>query len=253
MGGLVELYRTQILEPGKQALLLLLVAFVVTFLFIRLSVRMIRAGVSWWPGNVSTGGTHVHHLVFGTVFMLVAGVFAFVPAGWASPWWEMLAALFGIGAALVLDEFALLLHLDDVYWSEKGRLSVDVVALGAALIGMLLLGALPLGVDGAAGAQAPGRWSTVVTIVINGFLVVFALTKGRLWLGVLGVLFPPFALVGALRLGRVDSLWARWRYHDGSRKAVRAAARTQRHDLRWARVKRRVVDTVAGRVDVPVP
>lgn len=251
MNTLVELYRTQILAPGKQALLLLLVAFVVTFLVIRLSVRMIRAGVSWWPGNISAGGLHVHHVVFGTVLMLGGGVLAFAPAGWASPWWEILAALFGVGAALVLDEFALILHLDDVYWSEKGRLSVDAVALGGALTGMLLLGALPLGVDEASAGQAPGRWSTVITILVNGLLVVLALVKGRLWLGVLGVLFPPFALIGALRLGRTDSLWARSRYRAGTRKAARAAARTRRHDARWTRVKHRIVDAVAGRPDAP--
>ena len=110
MGFLVELFRSQILDPGKLGLFLLLTAFVVSFLFIRLSVRMIRAGVSWWPGNFSTDGLYIHHVVFGLVFMLVGGVLAFAPVGWASPWWETMAALFGIGAALVLDEFALILH-----------------------------------------------------------------------------------------------------------------------------------------------
>lgn len=251
MSTVIELYKTLILLPGKQALLLLLVAFVVTFLFIRLSVRMIRAGVSWWPGNVSAGGTHIHHVVFGTVFMLIGGVLAFAPAGWASPWWEILAALFGVGAALVLDEFALILHLEDVYWAEQGRLSVQAVALGAALTGMLLLGALPLGGDSSTAGSDTGRWGSVVTIVVNGLLVVLALTKGRLWLGVLGVLFPPFAFFGAVRLGRADSLWARWRYPAGSRKAARAHVRTQRHDARWTQIKIRIVDAIGGRPDAP--
>jgi hypothetical protein len=246
MTALTDLYRELIIEPGKQALLILLLAFVVTFLFIRFSVRMIRAGVSWWPGNIDTGGVHVHHVVFGTVFMIVAGVMAFAPAGWGSPWWEILAALFGVGAALVLDEFALILHLRDVYWSEQGRLSVEAVMLGAALIGMLVLGALPLGIDG---IEEPGGWSYVLAIVVNGLFVLVALVKGRVWLGVLGILFPLFALIGAVRIGRPESLWARWRYREGSRKLAKATRRAARSDARWTRVKHGIFDAVAGRPD----
>jgi hypothetical protein len=244
---IAELYRRNIIEPDKQALFLLLVAFVVTFLFIRLSVRMIRAGVSWWPGNVQPGGLHIHHVVFGLAFMLIGGVFAFAPAGWESPWWEILAVLFGIGAALVLDEFALVLHLDDVYWSEKGRLSVDAVALGAALTGMLLLGALPFGVDELSRAEQATRWQYVGTILVNGVLVITALLKARIWLGILGVLFPVLALIGTIRLAKPDSLWARWWYAPGSRKLLKATARADRRDARWTRAKHRVFDAIAGR------
>lgn len=55
--------------------------------------------------------------------------------------------LFGIGAGLVLDEFALILHLDDVYWSEDGRKSVEIVVLTAALVALMLGGFLPFGVN----------------------------------------------------------------------------------------------------------
>ncbi|GAA4957826.1 hypothetical protein GCM10023238_25670 [Streptomyces heliomycini] len=55
--------------------------------------------------------------------------------------------LFGIGAGLVLDEFALILHLDDVYWTEAGRKSVEAVVLTAALVGLLLAGFAPFGVN----------------------------------------------------------------------------------------------------------
>jgi hypothetical protein len=249
VSAIADLYRRNILEPDKQALFLLLLAFVVTFLFIRLSVRMIRAGVSWWPGNVQPGGLHIHHVVFGIVFMLIGGVFAFAPAGWESPWWEILAILFGIGAALVLDEFALVLHLDDVYWSEKGRLSVDAVAIGAALTGLLLLGALPFGVNELSRQEESTRWSYVVMILLSGVLVIIALLKGRVVLGVLGVLLPLLALIGAVRLGKPDSLWARSRYAPGSRKFLKATARADRHDARWTLVKHRVFDAIAGRPD----
>ena len=75
----MRLFREQISRARQAAVggVPLFLAFVVTFLFIRLSVRMIRAGVRWWPGNVKPGGLHVHHVVFGIVFMLVAGAGGF--------------------------------------------------------------------------------------------------------------------------------------------------------------------------------
>ena len=246
---MADLYLSLIVTPGKQALFFLLVAFILTFLFIRFSVRMIRAGVSWWPGNITSGDVHVHHVVFGTVLMFVAGVLAFAPAGWESPWWEILGALFGVGAALVLDEFALILHLDDVYWSEQGRKSVDAVVLAAAVIALLMVGALPFGID-TADTTPNGRWGLMITIVLGGVLVGVALLKGRIWLGVLGLLVPLLALIGALRLAKPQSPWARWRYPTGSRKNVRATARARRHDARWERLKHRVFDAVAGRPSV---
>jgi hypothetical protein len=243
----VDLYVTYIVEPGKQALFLLLVAFILTFLFIRLSVRMIRAEVSWWPGNISSGNVHVHHVVFGTVAMFVAGLLAFAPAGWESPWWEILGALFGIGAALVLDEFALILHLEDVYWAEQGRTSVDAVVLAAAVIGLLTLGVLPFGVESVGTEKTAGRWAFVITIVLGGLLVGIALLKGRVFLGVLGLLVPVLALVGAMRLATPTSPWARWRYPPGSRKITKAVARAHRREVRWRQLKFRIFDAVAGR------
>jgi lysyl-tRNA synthetase class 2 len=251
---MADLYNALIVLPGKQALFFLLVAFVVTFLFIRFSVRMIRAGVSWWPGNITSGDVHIHHVVFGTVLMIVAGVLAFAPAGWSSPWWEILGALFGVGSALVLDEFALILHLDDVYWSHEGRKSVDAVVLAAAVIALLLLGTLPFGVD-AVDATTGGRWGVIISIVLTGLLVGVTLLKGRIWLGVLGLLVPLLALIGALRLAKPHSPWARWRYAPGSRKITRATTRALRHDARWERFKHRVFDAIAGRphLDQPAP
>jgi lysyl-tRNA synthetase class 2 len=253
MTWLVELYREEILATGKQALFLLLVAFVLTFLFIRMSVRMIRAGVSWWPGNISSGEVHVHHVVFGTVLMLVSGVLAFAPAGWQSPWWDLLGALFGVGAALVLDEWALILHLDDVYWSQRGRSSVDAVVLAAGVTGLLVVGALPFGLEDMAPAEQEGRLSYLVTVAVNASFVVLALLKGRIWLGVLGLVFPLLALVGAIRLAKPDAPWAHWRYPTGSRRMVRAMRRAERQEQHWERLKLRIFDAVAGRPDPEPP
>src|SRR2546421_12069655 len=178
--SMTEWYRLAILAPGKQPLAVMLLAFVVAFLFIRLSVRMIRAGVRWWPGNVTPGGLHVHHVVFGVVFMLVAGGGGFSRIGRGAPWAEIFAALFGCGAALVLDEFALILHLRDVYWTEQGRTSVDAVFLAGALCALLVLGVAPFGLEGTRDPDQPtGSLDYVFTIVINGSFVALTLLKGK--------------------------------------------------------------------------
>jgi len=117
-------------QADQRAGMILLGSMLLSFGFIRFSTRMIRAEVSWWPGNVTPGGLHIHHLVFGIVFMMTAGFLAFVIQPY-SPWFEILAGLFGVGMGLTLDEFALWLHLEDVYWSEEGRSSVDAVVFAA--------------------------------------------------------------------------------------------------------------------------
>src|SRR5258705_9669392 len=143
---MIDLYQRDIIDAGKQPLAVLFVAFVMTFLFIRFWVRMIRAQVRWWPGNVTPGGLHVHHVVFGIIFMLIAGAGGFSTIGGYTPWAEIFSGLFGSGAALVLDEFAVVLHLQDVYWKEQGRTSVDAVFLAVAVFALLLLGVSPFGV-----------------------------------------------------------------------------------------------------------
>src|SRR5918997_7187035 len=128
----------------------LLGSMLVAFLFIRTSARLMRSPkVPWWPGSVQTGGgLHVHHLVFGIVLMLLSGFVLALQPG--SPWFELTAAAFGIGAGLTLDEYALWLHLEDVYWAEAGRRSVDAVIVAAIVGGLLLMGFLPFSTDSGA-------------------------------------------------------------------------------------------------------
>jgi hypothetical protein len=241
-------YSREIVASGKQPLAVLFVAFVITFLFIRVSVRMIRAQVRWWPGNVSSGGTHVHHVVFGTVFVMIAGIGGFSSIGDRSPWAEIFAALFGIGAALVLDEFALILRLQDVYWTEQGRLSVDAVFLAVAVLGLILTGVAPLGVSDVTATDGHEvAWDYVSAVLVNGALVLLTLLKGKVWTGLLGILVPFLALAGALRLARPASPWARWRYKPGSHKLQRATRRDSRQRQRWVKLRNRVQDAVAGR------
>ena len=89
-----------------------------TFLAVRVNTRLIRAQVSWWFHDITPGGTHIHHMVFGVIIMVVTGLLAFAlaPTGLTL---QVLAFVFGAGVALTLDEFALILHLEDVYWSRR--------------------------------------------------------------------------------------------------------------------------------------
>jgi len=247
IGSFIVWYREAVVTPGKQPLVLLLGAFVITFLFIRLSVRLIRAGVRWWPGNVTPGGLHVHHVVFGVVFVMIAGGGAFSPIGHRMPWAGVFPALFGVGAALILDEFALILHLRDVYWSEHGRTSVDAVFLATAVCALILLGGAPLGLDGVEG----GKVVLALTVVLNTVFVVLALLKGKYWTGLLGIFLPSLATVGALRLARPDSPWARWRYRPESAKYYKSRRREKRQRNRWVRRRRWLQDQLAGAPTVP--
>ncbi len=235
-------------DPGRQALFLLLLGLIGSFLFIRFSVRMIRRGVRWWPGNIKPGGLHIHHVVFGQLMMLVGGIGAFALRGDEPTARNVLAVVFGIGCGLVLDEFALVLHLEDVYWREEGRKSVDAVILAVAVVGLLALGVTPLGVLG-------GRFTGAQLAVAAGLLllVVVSLLKGKVWTGLLGVMLPPLALIGAVRLARPTSPWARWRYYSRPRRLARAERRDERIHQRLVAAKKSVYNALAGAPHLEAP
>jgi hypothetical protein len=220
---------------GERAGLILLGALLLSFLLIRVSTRLMRnPKVTWWPGSIETeGGLHVHHLVFGIVLMLFAGFLMAIQLD--SPWFELAAAAFGIGAGLTLDEYALWLHLEDVYWAEEGRRSVDAVIIAAIVGGLLLMGFLPFSTD----SGAP----TIIFGVLAALAVsAIAVLKGKIFLGVAGMLFPLLAVIGAIRLAKPDSLWARRRYAEGSKKRIKSERRYARHTRRYQRFQ----DKVAG-------
>jgi lysyl-tRNA synthetase class 2 len=210
-----SLYDRAIIDTGRQPEFLFFVSFLITFGFIRTSAHMIRAQVKWWPGNVSVGGTHIHHMVWGILLILIVGwaSIAFAPG---SPWHEILAVLFGIGTGLTLDEFALWLNLKDVYWSEKGRRSIDAVIIAASVSGIVLVGFhawLDVGTDVAdgivAGAGALGLLAIVVALVNAA--------KEKFGMAVLSILFWPLGLIGAVRLAKPHSIWAHFFYSEGKR------------------------------------
>jgi hypothetical protein len=96
---------------------------------------MIRAGVGPFHNVSAAGGLHIHHLVWGILLLLVVGYLWLIEEGVGSGWAASLTALlFGVGAALVLDEFALWLNLQDVYWEGAGRESIDAVVIFASLL-----------------------------------------------------------------------------------------------------------------------
>lgn len=244
-----------VIAHGRLPLLCFLLGFIVGFLFIRLSVRLIRQKVRWWPGNLRAGDVHIHHMVFGVILVLISGVgmvTVFESAGSATA--GALAATFGVGSALVLDEFALIYYLRDVYWEEQGRTSVDAVFVALAVTGLLLLGFHPLSLleinDFRRDPSIEVRIVVTAFAVVNLMLAAIVIAKGKIWTGLFGMFFPPLLVVGALRLSRPGAPWARWRYADRRRLMYRSIVRERRYRRPVIRAKIFVQDLVAGKPDV---
>ncbi|MDI3403112.1 hypothetical protein [Streptomyces cavernicola] len=236
-----------IVEPGKLPLLLALLSFVFAFLVTRVITRMIRAGRGPF-GNVKAGALHIHHVVPGIVLTVIGG-FGAVAAGRHSFASLVSAVLFGLGAGLVLDEFALILHLDDVYWSEAGRKSVEIVVLTAALVALVLGGFLPFGVNELSPEERHNRALVVMNTALNFFLALVALGKGKPRVALIGAVVPFVALFGAVRLARPTSPWAKLFYRHRPRTRARAGLRAFRHDRRWNGPRRKFQDLIGGRPD----
>ena len=126
--------------------------------------------------------------------MLVGGVTGIVAPGGSLDWRVGAAALFGLGAALVLDEFALILHLKDVYWSSAGRLSVEAVFVAVAITVLLLLGVFPSVVTAPGdrhASTAEAVTGLILSVVLTFGLAAITLLKGKIWTGLFGLfLFP---------------------------------------------------------------
>jgi hypothetical protein len=231
-------------EHHEQAVFLVLVGFLGSFAFIRMSTRIIRSeSVSWWPGNIeSESGLHLHHLVFGIVAMMVAGTLGFVADG-RQPYTEICALLFGVGVGLTIDEFALWVHLEDVYWEKEGRSSIDATVIAAALMGLVVLGVNPLDT----GTESEGWLALIVSGLLLVLVVSICFFKGRRLHGLIGFFVFPIALYGACRIAKPDSAWARRRY--GERKPKKQAKSEGRFppDRRTERFKNAFRDMVGGK------
>jgi hypothetical protein len=138
---LTELYRFHFKNEARERLFLASVAFLLTFGIIRAITYSIRAGVGPFH-NVTSGGLHIHHLVWGILILLLVGYVWLIERAVGSSLVASLTAIaFGVGAALTLDEFALWLNLQDVYWTGLGRESVDAVLIFGALLSAGIWGA----------------------------------------------------------------------------------------------------------------
>jgi hypothetical protein len=121
------------------------VSFFITFLAVRLLVASIQHHIGPFQ-YVTMGGTHIHHLVWGILILLGVGYgylneVGSLPTPTSIFTGRLMAILYGVGAALTLDEFALWLNLANVYWSRQGRESIDAVVLFGSLLAIGTWGA----------------------------------------------------------------------------------------------------------------
>jgi hypothetical protein len=255
------------IPPGRLPLMWCLIAFLLTFLVTRTIVRYIRHNADrntppkWWqPRNISvsgdTGGMHIHHVVIGVVLVMISGVtMVTLAVDGGVPEFTAAAIGFGIGAALVLDEFALILHLQDVYWSEDGRTSVDAVFAAVAVAGLLIMGLNPLSffdIDiWRADRTLLARAAVVGVAVLTLLLAVVVLLKGKVWTGLVGMFVTPLLIIGAVRLSRPHAPWARWRYSDRPRRMHRALERERRLRRPVVQAKLWLQHVIAGEPHFP--
>jgi hypothetical protein len=123
------------LEVRRRSSLNAWLAFVVTFVLLRLLTYGIRYGVLPFHNVVTPSGLHIHHFVWGILILLIVGFAGYMIED--PRWHPWLALAFGVGAALVIDEFALWMNLRDVYWAREGRWSVDLALVVSGLLGVL--------------------------------------------------------------------------------------------------------------------
>ncbi|MEY8015844.1 hypothetical protein [Mycobacterium servetii] len=249
-------------DGGRLPLLCCLVAFILTFFVTRTFVRFIRQRAAtgrppkWWqPRNVHIGGVHIHHVTFGVVLVLVSGLtLVTISLDGTEAEFTSAAIFFGVGAALVLDEYALILHLSDVYWSEDGRTSVDAVFAAVGVAGLLIMGLHPLmffmplwqGTDSTA-----LRFAVAGAMALTLPLAVVVVLKGKVWTGLLGMFIVVLLVVGAVRLSRPHAPWARWRYTTRPDKMRRALQRERTLRRPVVRAKLALQCAIAGTPRLP--
>lgn len=129
-------YRAELKNPRQERLFISSLTFLGGFGAARAVTHAIQHRIGPFY-NLSIGGRHLHHLVFGIGGLLGVGYLWLILVGtqWRTTGTSRAtAAMYGLGSALTLDEFALWLNLQDVYWAKQGRQSVDAVAVFGALL-----------------------------------------------------------------------------------------------------------------------
>lgn len=241
-----------LLGESRAAIAAFTLGLLVTFLGVRVNTRLIYAKVKWWFHDIeSEGGLHVHHMVIGVVLMVVAGItlIAALPQDLTL---QLAALVFGAGVALTLDEFALILRLQDVYWTTEGRLSVDAVIVAVCAGMLLVLGVHPLGNVSTAGLTGfQSAVAVATTIVVDVCFAIVCLIKGKLWTGFFGLFIPVVGTVGAIRLARPGSPWAHKRYVDKPKKLAKAQRREDHTNATWRAWREAFFDLIAGKPHLP--
>jgi lysyl-tRNA synthetase class 2 len=238
-------YSDHVYEANKEPLLFMFVAFIITFALVRLYTRLARTR-GWGSGNV--GGVHMHHMVPGIILMSIGGILAFTQFNDSEIFFCVAAILFGVGGALTLDEFAMILHLKDVYWTEEGRTSVDAMLMGVSAAGLLLVTAVPTKENTGIRLEfgdfqiSIGIW---LALAINVVLVAITFLKKKPLVGLAGIFLIVFSIAGASRLAKPGSPWSRW-FYDPERGSERFRGWRER---RQARSERRYTVGWSGRFE----
>ena len=238
-------YEDQVYNAGREPILVALIAFLICFILTRAYTRIAR--VRGW-GSASAGGVHVHHIVVGIVMALGSAtlIIGFEPI---NNFVELfLCAIFGTGAAFILDEFALVFRLQDVYWSEEGRSSIDAVIV-AVVVGLIVL----LHVTPVDTSATSSHWLLTVGVLVHAALVLVTVLKGKLWSALFAVFIPLVALIASIRLAKPNSIWARRLYKEGSWRRRRSESRYRKKEERWGERRERAFDVIGGAPSRPDP
>ena len=140
-----DVLHERIPDRPRRRLFVASVSFFLTFAGVRAAVYAIEHQIP--PFHfIQSGGRHIHHLVFGILILLLVGYGWLAEVGTGADHSSILLSrlmsiLYGVGAALTLDEFALWLNLRDVYWAHEGRASIDAVILFGSLLAASAWGA----------------------------------------------------------------------------------------------------------------
>lgn len=136
MFGFISRLIRRIEDSKRLAQILVLLSFLASFAAIRTITYLQKIGALYNPGIRAT--LHIHHLVPGILLLLISGYVGL--SFWASDKIRhFMAILFGIGAALVIDEFALWLYFKDVYWEKQGRASVDAIIYAVIILTIIFV------------------------------------------------------------------------------------------------------------------
>lgn len=124
----------RILKSHRLSQILILVSFIVTFAIVRTITIAEKLNII----NIERGPIHIHHFVWGIFILLICGYLG-ISFWFSERIRHFMAILFGIGAALVIDEFALWLYLKDYYWDSLGRISIDTIIYTVAIFSLIFV------------------------------------------------------------------------------------------------------------------